>query len=385
VTIRQKVVDAAPLGRETVQNLEHFRFIEDHSVQDKNQMSITISGGKVLVVDDVETNLYVARGLLQPYGLTIECVKSGQEAIDRIRETKIPYDMVFMDHMMPEMDGIEATGIIRSMNTGQTRRLPVIALTANAIVGMREMFLGQGFNDYLSKPISRSKLDEILVRWIPPEKQQPIAAPDAADAPAAPTDLSIEGVDTSQGVAMLGGSRDGYLEVLGIFCQDAAQRLEGLRKTPGSGKEELHAFTTQVHALKSASASIGAAGVSQQAAALEAAGRNEDLGAIGEHLEKFCADLEALVHNIRAALQVESAAAPAEDGEGELSEPLRELFTQLRQALEEQEIRPIDLLLEKLKAVNAGASLKQTIAAISGSVLVSEFAEAIAIIDAVLT
>ncbi|MDR3200873.1 MAG: response regulator, partial [Spirochaetales bacterium] len=172
VTIRQRIVDPAPLGKEMVQDLRHFRFTENSGGHEANQVSVHIPTGKVLVVDDVETNLYVARGLLLLYGLHVDCAKSGQEAITRIREEEIPYDLVFMDHMMPDMDGVEAAGLIRAINTEYARSLPIIALTANAIVGMREMFLEKGFNDYLSKPISRSKLDEILIKWIHPEKQR---------------------------------------------------------------------------------------------------------------------------------------------------------------------------------------------------------------------
>jgi CheY-like chemotaxis protein len=92
-------------------------------------------------------------------------VKSGQEAISRVL-SDTHYDIIFMDHMMPEMDGIEATRIIRDFNTEYAKTLPIIALTANAIVGMREMFLANGFNDYLSKPIDFSKLDDILLKWV---------------------------------------------------------------------------------------------------------------------------------------------------------------------------------------------------------------------------
>jgi CheY-like chemotaxis protein len=109
---------------------------------------------RVLVVDDIQTNLLVMKGLLTPYGLKADMVLSGKEAVERIRAETVRYDAVFMDHMMPEMDGIEAVRIIRTeINSEYALTVPVIALTANAIEGNRKMFLESGFNDFISKPV----------------------------------------------------------------------------------------------------------------------------------------------------------------------------------------------------------------------------------------
>jgi signal transduction histidine kinase/CheY-like chemotaxis protein len=133
----------------------------------------TAPSAQVLIVDDIATNLMVVRGLLRSYNMNIDTCTSGAASITLFKENR--YDLVFMDHMMPGMDGIEVTAAIRSWEKEQPREFPqetpVIALTANAISGMREMFLEQGFNDYLAKPIEVLKLHEILVRWIPREKQ----------------------------------------------------------------------------------------------------------------------------------------------------------------------------------------------------------------------
>ena len=131
----------------------------------------TIPQARILVVDDIATNLKVAEGLLAPYKATVETCLSGAEAIEMIKqhsEQGQDYDLVFMDHMMPEMDGIEATAAVRALN----QTVPIIALTANVVTGMKEMFLENGFNDLLAKPIDVSKLDEILGRWIPKEKRE---------------------------------------------------------------------------------------------------------------------------------------------------------------------------------------------------------------------
>jgi signal transduction histidine kinase/FixJ family two-component response regulator/HPt (histidine-containing phosphotransfer) domain-containing protein len=389
VTILQQILDPAPLGKETVQNLEHFRFIEDESSPERSRISIQVSGGKVLVVDDVETNLYVARGLLLPYGLAVDCVKSGQEALDRIQAAGGAYDIIFMDHMMPGLDGIETTRLIRDWEAGNKllpMGIPVIALTANAIVGMREMFLEKGFNDYLSKPISRAKLDEILVRWVPPEKQQPLSEEPPSSAPDTlkQENLVIQGLDINTGVMMVGGSWNSYLEVLDIFSQDAAQRLVHLGAIPG--ETELPFFTTQVHSLKGASASVGATGISRQAARLEDAARRGDRDTIKEQLGSFYTDLEALVQNIRIVLHLDDAPTDEAAAEGpvEVSPVVRAALEQLRAALEDEEIRPIDNQLKNVKALTLDPPLRRAVSSIADYILVSEFNQAIVVIDGLL-
>jgi signal transduction histidine kinase/ActR/RegA family two-component response regulator len=141
------------------------------SPESKSKLRFIAPGIKILIVDDIITNLNVAKGLLTHYQMDITTCLSGKEAIELVK-TKT-YDFVFMDHMMPEMDGIEAVAAIRKWESerGNSRPLTIIALTANAISGMKEMFLEKGFNDFLSKPIEISKLDELIARLIPPEKR----------------------------------------------------------------------------------------------------------------------------------------------------------------------------------------------------------------------
>ncbi|MDR1728950.1 MAG: response regulator [Acidobacteriota bacterium] len=139
---------------------------------------------RVLVVDDNELNLAVALGYLAHHGIQAETAASGAEAIQKIAAE--PWDLVFMDHMMPNMDGIEATRHIRAMQGGRFRDLPIIAFSANAIVGMRETFLAGGLNDFVGKPIDPDELNNALKRWLPPSKQVPDAA-GAHPAPPPPT------------------------------------------------------------------------------------------------------------------------------------------------------------------------------------------------------
>jgi len=131
-----------------------------------NTIKFNSPKAKILIVDDIETNLKVAKGLMQPYKMKVDLRLSGAEAIEAVKANN--YDIVFMDHMMPEMDGIEATKRIRK----DYPDLPIIALTANAVSGMKEMFISNGFNDFLSKPIDIIKMNAILAKWLPKEKQE---------------------------------------------------------------------------------------------------------------------------------------------------------------------------------------------------------------------
>jgi len=141
------------------------------SLHEPNITKFTAPDAKVLVVDDVDTNLYVVEGLLAPYGVEVTLCTSGNEAIEHVLATD--FDLVFMDHMMPNMNGLEAVKIIRELNEGAYAKLPIVALTANAIVGAREMFLESSLDDFISKPIDVDKLALVLSRWIPKEKQIP--------------------------------------------------------------------------------------------------------------------------------------------------------------------------------------------------------------------
>jgi signal transduction histidine kinase/ActR/RegA family two-component response regulator len=166
VQIPQQAVGAAIIGKETAENLRSFQIYDSPRERGVNFIRHKMPYGNVLVVDDVEINLDVMTGILMPYHLHVDTASSGKEAIEMVKAEDPRYDLIFMDHMMPEMDGIETGRIIRRIDRDYTHSVPIIALTANAIAGTREMFLENGFNDFLSKPIDIKRLDAILNRWI---------------------------------------------------------------------------------------------------------------------------------------------------------------------------------------------------------------------------
>jgi signal transduction histidine kinase/DNA-binding response OmpR family regulator len=170
ILIPQGVSSFGVLGSEVVENLRQFRLDSISKLKMAKMAQIVrdpMPYGKVLIVDDVETNVYVAKGLMSPYGLSADTAESGYEAIDKIKAGKV-YDIVFMDHMMPHMDGIEATKAIRAMGYMH----PVIALTANAMMGQAEVFLSNGFDDFISKPIDIRQLNMVLNKFVR-DKQPP--------------------------------------------------------------------------------------------------------------------------------------------------------------------------------------------------------------------
>ena len=254
---------------------------------------------RILVVDDINTNLIVAEGIMRPYEMQIKLCGSGQEAIEEVQLNN--YDLVLMDHIMPVMDGIEALSHIRALGE-KYGSLPVIALTATAVSGAKEMFLENGFNDYVSKPVDIAKLNRVLEKWVPKEKQKkPIKRVPSVEAES--LNLVIDGLDVKRGIALLGGKD--YLRTLAVFHKDGLDRMEQIKLCLQTDNMPL--YVVYVHALKSSSAAIGAAALSQAASDLEFAGRQEDLAFISAHTPRFLAELDSLLKNIGEALLADKA------------------------------------------------------------------------------
>ncbi|MFP3155172.1 ATP-binding protein [Lachnospiraceae bacterium ZAX-1] len=347
---------------------------------------------RILIVDDLATNLKVVEGLLIPYKMSTDICESGAEAVNLAQNTR--YDIIFMDHMMPEMDGVEAMVAIRALPGGYYINAPIIALTANAVSGMREMFLQKGFNDYLSKPIEVYKLNELVEKWIPHEKLKRLESTEAQinqpQTNSLAVEFAVEGVDVRRGLAMTGGTQENYRAVLTLFCKDATARLEILRKMPD--EETLLMFITQVHALKSAAASIGAAKLSEEAARLEDAGKRGDMVAIGKELAEFLEQLTYLVEGIGDALHKDfqqSTATVANmvdcrqpaDVETEEQSLEKSVLLRLKAALETEEIAVADNILDEFGKKQLNEREKEIVAAISDLTLISEFKDAADMLD----
>ena len=358
ITIIQQVEDETPIG-----------VIESWPgtpAQQEEETSFIAPSCRVLVVDDVIFNLVVARGLFAVYQFNVTTCQSGREAIELARRQH--FDLIFMDHMMPEMDGIETTQLLRGIDDWLAR-VPIIALTANAVVGMKEQFLQSGFDDFLSKPIEIANLRQIMDKWVPREKRRTVnsAVDNAGDA----LDLAIEGVDVARGVTMIGGSLAAYIEALGIYCLDVEKHLPFLRAFDGQDLGAMSAFVTSVHGLKSASGNVGALDLAEQAAILEQAGGNGDIELILSRLGEFISGLVRLVEHIRAVLK---ARAPARaEGTAGIDAAVLE---QLAKALEEKDIAAIDQLIEDILAQPLDETSRGAIEHLSRQVLLADFDEA---------
>jgi signal transduction histidine kinase/CheY-like chemotaxis protein/HPt (histidine-containing phosphotransfer) domain-containing protein len=292
------VLNGAEETKSSVESFAGIRFIIPHA--------------RLLVVDDIAINLKVAEGLLAPYHAIVDTCLSGAEAIEMVKHRH--YDLVFMDHIMPEMDGIEATAVIRKWEQEQLKKnksvefpqetpilsepftVPIVALTANAVVGMKEMFIEKGFNDFLSKPIDISELDEILGRWIPEDKKTDNVPP--SPLPAASRLLTIPGIDVRRGIALVGGKEAMYRKLLSLFCTDAKQRMALLKDSA----EDITAIANQSHALKGVTANLGAAEISAEAAQLEAECKAGNRDYLKSSLDDFIKHLAELVSNIERNL-----------------------------------------------------------------------------------
>jgi CheY-like chemotaxis protein len=343
----------------------------------------TAPDAMVLVVDDINTNLKVAEGLLSPYGVQVDLCKSGMEAIEAVQTNR--YDLIFMDHRMPEMDGVEATQHIRTMGGGEPfyADVPIIALTANAISGMEEIFLKNGFNDFMSKPIDTVKLNAILERWIPKTKQQGMlkerAGSYAAKQKYVQDEIKIEGLDVALGVSRIGGKIEYYLETLATFHEDALIKIDEIKTCLEAG--DLSLYTTYVHAMKSASANVGAIELSDAAMALETAGEQEDFAYIKTHNDKFLLDLELLLDNIGKALA--SRNRGKEQNTLDKGLLISELM-QLRNAIDTMNGGVIRSSIDSLQKLTDSHKVSATVSEISKNVLLAEYDVAISLIESLL-
>lgn len=229
---------------------------------------------RVLVVDDNPINLKVAVGLMRPYHMQVITADSAKAAISMLRSKD--FHIVFMDHMMPETDGVEATRIIRGTDDEYYRKLPIIALTANAVNGVREMFINAGMNDFIAKPIELSALDRVLKTWLPKELMKTPSEGEYADdrrnnAPAAKPDTGSELFSPETGIFYTGGDTDAYREILEVYVGKSAEKREYIQKL--FDEKSWKNYVIEVHALKSTSMTIGSKLLSERAKELELAGK----------------------------------------------------------------------------------------------------------------
>jgi signal transduction histidine kinase/DNA-binding NarL/FixJ family response regulator len=314
---------AETIGKETAENLNLFNYTLQRRTRNQKLIRAWLPYASVLVVDDVPINLDVARGMLKPYGMAVDCVASGPAAIERIREGKPKYNAVFMDNMMPGMDGTEATRIIREeIGTDYAKNIPVIALTADAIIGNDKLFLSRGFQAFLTKPIDIMLLDSVITRWVRDrdlekelkekdspdntgpreEKDSNTAHPDSERyellIEAAKT---IPGFDITMGLELVDNDIESWLEVIRSFVSHTPLLLGSLHDV---NPETLPGYTITVHGIKGSCYSLGARTVGEKAEDLEHKGRAGDLEFVRKNNSDFIAQAKKLVNDFKILINI---------------------------------------------------------------------------------
>lgn len=345
-------------------NGERLHFEND---EEEKEFDFIAPNAHVLIVDDNAVNLTVAEGLLEPLKMKVDTVTSGQAAIDKIASHH--YDIIFMDHMMPELDGVETTHIIRRFHS-EYNDVPIIALTANAVEGTKEMFCREGMNDFVAKPIEIRIMVDKVRQWLPVEKiQKTKLVYDMADREEKSSEPIVVGdLDTKLAMGFF-GSEKLFWKTLKVYYNSIEKKANTIKAMVEN--KDWTGYTIEVHALKSASKQIGAVSLSRKAAAMEKAGNARDSKAIHSHtdemlkqylgylsvLEPFCAEeeedeaqkkqvskeiLEQHFERISAAIedldmdQVEEVIA--EMNQYRYDTRQMELFHQLKEAVEEFDV-----------------------------------------------
>jgi CheY-like chemotaxis protein len=347
VRLRQGFVSDKPIGRKVAENLMSLRYTLSKRDSGGGLARANLSYAHVLVVDDIATNLDVVRGMMKPYGIKIDCAVSGPQAIEKIKAENPRYDAVFMDHMMPEMDGVEATRIIREkIGTDYARNIPVIALTANALVGNEEMFLNNGFQDFVSKPIDTAKLDAVLRRWVKDKNREEQSFCEAEKVPEASilSGVRIGGLDITKALKRFSGDEAVLIDVLRSYSAGTRSLLVKLGEYLDA--ENLESYTIDVHGVKGSSYAICAEETGKAAEALEAAAKAGDFAAVEAGHEAFTKTAKSLLAEIDTALEKISA----DSGRPAAEAPDPALLEELRAACEAFDMDRVDAAMERLEA-----------------------------------
>ena len=291
VRLRQGFVSDAPIGKETADNLMAARFNAAGRTRSAGLTRADLSYANVLVVDDMLTNLDVLKSILMPYGMRVDCATSGRQAIDMIRAESPRYDAVFMDHLMPGMDGIEAAHIIREeIGTEYARKLPIVALTANAITGHEKLFLENGFQTFVSKPIDIIQMDAILRRWVRNKAREG------------------SGFDKAAGIACFAGSEKVYVNVLSAYAVNTRSLLADLGKYLAAGN--IADYIIAIHGIKGSSLCVGASRAGEKAGRLEQAARAGLTEKLQGENSDFVKYMEGLLDSIDAELAASKSGQP---------------------------------------------------------------------------
>jgi PAS domain S-box-containing protein len=347
--IKQSFVNDMALGAEVSEKLRTFCYSDDKRVVSRKLARVNLSYARVLVVDDMQTNLDVASGILRKYQMQVDVLNNGQAAIDRIREEKPVYNAIFMDHMMPGMDGIETVDRIRALDTEYAKRIPIIALTANAIQGTDKLFFAHDFQAFITKPIDMMEMDSVLRKWVYDSNHAnelvsngPVTDDVSSGDENENIVIEIPGVDTKKGLSLYAGETDIYLPMLRSYAANTPGALEKLRSVSA---HNLSDYVITVHGLKGTSAGIGAEEIRAEALELENKSRAGDLQGVLEKNNKLIADTQVVVANITAWLREYDS----KNVKPRQKAPDRELLAKLKEYCDNYDMSGIDEVIAELE------------------------------------
>ena len=314
--LKQRVVRWDPIGNYE----EAYRIAQ--KAQKKYRERFTAPDATVLVVDDTPMNLLVFKSLLSRTRVRVHMADGGEEALALCREQS--FDLIFLDHMMPVMDGIETLHALKGERDNPNAHTPVVCLTANAISGARERYLAEGFDDYLTKPIDSVKLEELLLHYLPaeiilqsgPEERQEDPKQEAS-IPELEALRGRSGLDIDAGIKN-SGSAEAYLPLLQLFSASLDEKIEELDLL--CREDDVRGYTIKIHAMKSSARMFGAMELGEEAQLLEQAGGDGDWALILERHEAYLQKLRALRDRLSEAFPAERPDADEEMMEDALEE-----------------------------------------------------------------
>ena len=351
VKVRQAYVSDEKIGWQVAENLKNFKYTDSKRHTNSRLTYVSLPFARVLIVDDIEANLDVARGMMKHYNMQIDCFDNGQQAIDAIRDEKVRYNAVFMDHMMPDMDGIEAVRIIRTqINTEYARSVPIIALTANAIVGADMLFINNGFQAFLSKPIEIARLDEIIRRWIRDKMleeemqymENAVSEQTEDLPPAVSFPWRVDGINLQKGFERLDYDEESFIQVLRSFVSGTKPLIHAAEAV---SRENLDDYAIIVHGIKGSSRGVGAEAAGAQAEALEKAARAKNISFIGTHNQAFVENINNLLRNLEDMLEKYSENTKKHKKDA----PAPELVAKLLEACEGYDMDGVDAAMEEIE------------------------------------
>lgn len=343
--LKQKVVDFEELG-------DYEQYLHENSEQrNRYRERLKAPDARILVVDDYEMNLTVFKNLVKQTLIQIDTAESGDEGLRLTGERQ--YDMIFLDHMMPQKDGIETLGELKKQTGNKNRSIPVICLTANAISGARDKYLSAGFSDYITKPIDPAGLEKMLIKYLPKEKicfeekdESDTALTEDTGTIALPEELvelkEQEIINIDDGLYFC-GSLEAYIKFLKKFNNTFDKRLEEINGFYSLW--DLKNYTIKVHALKSVLKMIGASGLGERAQELENAGKQGDYDYIRANHEEFISIAGILRDTLAKTLHAsEDPAAPVAD-----RDLMKRVFEEIGSAAEDMDCNRLERIFTEMK------------------------------------